>query len=161
MWVPFRYQGSCEKTILTLYSSQKLRNRGFRNRIDFLLNSASIRGTFSAFFHVFSVYFFSIDFRIAFFLDFVWIWELPGRPVRPRWRPGSATSDPRGHPDGIGTRGPGDARGGLGSRPWSNITNFYAFPWAVPRADPTFTSPISLIFDGFGGRIFMFLMICL
>ena len=99
MWMSFRYQGSCEKTILTLYPSPKLRNRGFRNRIDFLLNSASIRGTYSVFFHVFSVYFFGIDFRMVFFFDFVWVWELPGRPVRPRCRPGSATSDPGGHPD--------------------------------------------------------------
>ena len=47
---------------------QKSRNRRFRNRIDFPLNSASIRGTFSVIFHVFSVYFFGIDFRIDFSL---------------------------------------------------------------------------------------------
>ena len=68
--MPFGYPGSCEKTILTLYPWQKSRNRGFRNRIDFSLNSASIRGTFSVIFHIFSVYFFGIDFRIDFSSSF-------------------------------------------------------------------------------------------
>ena len=133
--MPFRYQGSCEKTILTLYSWQKSRNRRFRNRIDFSQNSASIRGTFSVICHVFSVYFFGIDFRIDVSLILhgfggsrgAWFGRAVARAVQHR-TPGDTPM--------VGTGGPRDARGGLGSRqgwllvvPWSNITNFFAFPW--------------------------------
>ena len=94
-------------------------------------------------FHVFSVYFFGIDFRIDFSLILdgfggsrgAWFGRAVAWAVQHR-TPGDTPM--------VGTRGPGDARGGLGSRQggfWSS-------------RGPT--SRISLLFHGFRTPLFMF-----
>ena len=91
------------------------------------MNSASIRGTFSEFFHAFSVYFFGIDFRIVSFFDFVRIWELPGHPVGRAFARAVQHRTPGDTPM-VGTRGPGDAGDGLRAR----RQRLLVIPWADP-----------------------------
>ena len=80
----FWHLGSCEQIILTLYVLQKLRNRGFRNRIDFSSISGSIRGAcstcllfiFRSFFRHRCLH----RFVFRFCMDFGFPWA-PGLPV--------------------------------------------------------------------------------
>ena len=96
----FGHPWSCEKNILTLYSSQKTRFRGFRNRADLPSFLASILEVFSYTFTYFLQYFFGIAFRIDFCHDFGMLLAPPRHRV---W----ALCSPEGHQfhEKVGQRG--------------------------------------------------------
>ena len=138
--MPFRYQGSCEKTFFAKIKKSRVLE-SYRFPIEFSIDPGYIFGDLSCFFCLL----FRHRFSHRFFFDFGWIWGFPGRLVRPRCRPGSATSDPGGHPDGRD-------RGSQGRSGWPRVTPGVAFGRPVDR--PELPARISLIFHGFRGSIF-------
>ena len=88
----------------------------YRFLTEFSIDPGYIFGDLSCFFCLL----FRHRFSHRFFFDFGWIWGFPGRLVRPRCRPGSATSDPGGHPDGRD-------RGSRGRSGWPRVTPGVAF----------------------------------